>query len=361
MSALAFSTVTPESLRHLSPLGSLGQDALAQIATLAHNERLDRGLHNMPYPWLHQVVYLLHGELKLGYAHGVSKVLVGGSGAALAPLASVGLEPKHMRAITPAELLCIDENALDILVTWDQLVPVRQHGNDMPSITPATDWRNMSGLFDAQRLTFGTFSSLPPAHIESLLASFDRQAVRAGDVIVRQNEPGDYYYVIERGRAEVTRSVAGALIELADLKAGDAFGEEALIAETTRNASVTMKTDGVLLRLNSADFIRLLREPLLHYVDLDQAKERVTNGAIWLDVRFPAEYRHDGFPGALNIPLNELRDALATLPRDKEYIAYCQTGRRSSAAAFLLSQRGFQAELLAGGLKSIGCVESLAA
>jgi len=358
---MSTSTVTPASLRHLSPLGNLGEDALAQVASLGRNERLERGLHDMPYPWPHQVVYLSHGELKLGYAQGMAKVLVGGSGAALAPLASAGMEPHHVRAITHAELLCFDENALDILITWDQLVPVCQYGHDIQPSTPATDWRNMSGLFDAQRLTFGTFSSLPPAHIESLLASFDRQAVKAGDVIVRQNEPGDFYYVIERGRVQVTRNVSGASLELAELKAGDAFGEEALIAETSRNATVTMKTDGVLLRLNSADFIRLLREPLLHYVDLNQAKERVANGARWLDVRFPAEYRHDGLPGALNIPLNELRDALATLPRDKEYITYCQTGRRSSAAAFLLSQRGFQAGLLTGGLKSLACVENLAA
>ncbi len=361
MSATTLPALASESLRHLSPLGSLGQDALAQVASLAYTARLDRGLHDMPYPWPHQVVYLLHGELKLAYANGMSRVIVGGSGMALGPLASAGLEPSHIRAITNAELLCFDENALDILVTWDQLVPVCQNGHDVEPCTPATDWRNMPGLFDAQHLTLGTFSSLPPAHIESLLASFDRQTVKAGDVIVRQSEPGDFYYVIERGRALVTRSVAGASIELAELKAGDAFGEEALIAETSRNATVTMKTDGVLLRLNSADFIKLLREPLLQYVDLNQAKVRVANGAIWLDVRFPAEYRHDGLPGALNIPLNELRDALVNLPRNKEYIAYCQTGRRSSAAAFLLSQRGFHAGLLAGGLKSQGCVESLAA
>lgn len=357
MSVPTVHTVTPDSLRCLTPIGNLGVDALSKVASMAHCERLDRGLHDMPYPWPHQVVYLLRGEIKLGYAHGVSRVLVGGSGMALAPLASVGLEPQHIRAITNTELLCFDENALDILVTWDQLVPVRQRDDDIKRSLSVTDWRNMYGFFDVQRLTSGTFSSLPPAHIESLLASFDRQVTKAGDVIVRQNEPGDFYYVIERGRAQVTRNVAGASIELADLKSGDAFGEEALIAETSRNATVTMKTDGVLLRLNSADFVKLLREPLLHYIDPHQAKERVGNGAIWLDVRFPAEYRHDGLPGAINIPLNELRDALPTLPKDREYIAYCQTGRRSSAAAFLLSQRGFQAGLLAGGLRSMSCRE----
>jgi rhodanese-related sulfurtransferase len=65
--------------------------------------------------------------------------------------------------------------------------------------------------------------------------------------------------------------------------------------------------------------------------------------------------------GAMNIPLNELRDALPSLRNDREYMVYCQTGRRSSAAAFLLSQRGFSASLLEGGLKSMVALERVAA
>ena len=42
----------------------------------------------------------------------------------------------------------------------------------------------------------------------------------------------------------------------------------------------------------------------------------------------------------------------AVLDRSREYIAYCQSGRRSAAAAFLLSQRGFKVWLLDGGLKA---------
>jgi rhodanese-related sulfurtransferase len=194
---------------------------------------------------------------------------------------------------------------------------------------------------------------LPPAHIESLQACFKYQGVNAGEVVVRQGEPGDYYFVIEHGRAQVVREVSGARIELAQIQAGDAFGEEALIAGTNRNATVTMLTDGDLLRLDGADFSRLLREPLLQSVDAEEATRRVGAGSLWLDVRFPAEYRQDGLPGAINIPLNELRDSLANLPKDQEYIVYCQTGRRSSAATFLMSQRGLRACLLEGGLKAM--------
>ena len=74
------------------------------------------------------------------------------------------------------------------------------------------------------------------------------------------------------------------------------------------------------------------------------------NGGQWIDVRYPSEYQFNKRPGALNIPLSEIRNAAGILERGREYVLYCQTGRRSSAAAFLLAQRGFTAYVLAGGL-----------
>jgi rhodanese-related sulfurtransferase len=351
--------VTAENLARLSPLSGLGAESLSQVLLLANEVSFPRGTQPMDFQWDRKVVYLLKGEIKIDYPGGRVKVLVGGHAEALLPMGRSGMNPIHARPITALHLVWFDENALDILVTWDQLVPP---ASTKPADAAGTsDWRTMSGLFDARKLTQGTFSCLPAAHIDSLLACFQRQVVKAGETIVRQGEPGDFYYVIERGRASVTREVAGSRMDLAELKAGDAFGEEALIAETSRNATVTMKTDGELLRLDGADFVRLLREPLLQRVDPGEAIRRVAAGALWLDVRFPAEYRHDGFPDALNIPLNELRDALPTMNRDIEYVVYCQTGRRSSAAAFLLSQRGLRATLLEGGLKSMNPMENKAA
>jgi Cyclic nucleotide-binding domain len=244
-------TVTPETLACLSPLSGLGTESLLQVVSLAKLESFQRGLKPLDFSWEHRVVYLLSGELKLGYPDGGNKVLVGGYDAALSPLGKGGADPVNVRAITDVQLLWFDENALDILVTWDQLAPPLPARADGEA-GDAADWRAMSGIFDARHLTLGTFANLPAANIDSLLTCFKRQFVKAGDVIVRQNEPGDYYYVIERGRAQVTRIVAGAQIELAELKSGDAFGEEALIAETCRNATVTMKTDVLMwLRHNS--------------------------------------------------------------------------------------------------------------
>ena len=164
--------------------------------------------------------------------------------------------------------------------------------------------------------------------------------------------------MIQSGRFQVERLVGGADVVLAELKAGDAFGEEALVAEAKRNATVTALTDGQLLRLNRPDFIELLREPLLRRVGLDEASAKVRRGALWLDVRYPSEYQYDKLPGAINVPLAEVRNMFAVLDRTKEYIAYCQSGRRSAAAAFLFAQRGFKVWLLEGGLKGVEKPES---
>lgn len=344
-------TVIAEQLGRFHPLASLGMTALRELAPLCHVERVARNLDPFRMrDWEGQVVFLLKGQLKIELADGSTSVLVGGTGEALLPLYGGGEEPLATKAITDIELLHFDEDTLDIFLTWDQLTtPLRE-----PSTPEAetVDWRNMSGIFAARNLTQGVLATLPPAHIQALFERFQRVKVKRDQVVVREGDAGDYYYLVERGRCQVTRQVAGGQLELADLEAGDAFGEEALVAETRRNATVTMKTAGVLLKLAKADFVALLREPLLHRLDFTEAARRVAGGAIWLDVRFAAEYRHDGLAGAINIPPNELREALPMLDRDKEYIAYCQTGRRSSAAAFLLSQRGFSVSLLGGGLKA---------
>jgi rhodanese-related sulfurtransferase len=93
---------------------------------------------------------------------------------------------------------------------------------------------------------------------------------------------------------------------------------------------------------------------LLHRIDYTAAQAKVARGeAVWLDVRYPAEFGEDGLPGALNLPLNEVRHALGALEKNREYVVYCRSGRRSSAATFLLAQFGYTAWLLDGGLRGI--------
>lgn len=336
-------------LCRLQPLASLSEDTLRDMAPHCHIERVARNLNPFDVrDWRGQVLYLLKGQLKIEFPDGSVEVLVGGSDDASMPLTGERTKPVGGKAITDIELLTVEENTLDIAVTWQQLMTP---GRGTPQAGVGDDWRSSTGAFALRELTQGAFAALPPAHIDDLLGRFEEIPVRRGQVIVREGDVGDYYYLVERGRCLVTKLRGAAPVVVAEIDAGGTFGEEALVADTLRSATVSMETDGLLLRLAKADFIRLLREPLLKRVEPAAARAMIDAGALWVDVRLPVEWRHDGLPGSINLPLNELRQDYGKLDPGRDYIVYCQTGRRSSAAAFLLGQRGRRAYLLEGGLR----------
>ena len=349
---MSASKVSIEALRALDPLSSLSEVRLQEIADLCSIEAVPRNADPFHLRSIAgQSVYVLRGELALAYAQGRSEVVVGGSAEARYPLGKRRAFTSA-RAVTEVQLIRIDDDLLDIMLTWDQVAQQEQAAAAAPAARPTTgtDWGVMSGMFGINNLRFGAFAELPPAHIDELLRRFERVEVKAGDAIIREGDEGDYYYLVESGRCQVERKVGGVSMMLAELKSGDTFGEEALVSEAKRNATVTMKTGGSLLRLSKQDFNALLREPLLHGINMEQAKQKVLEGAQWIDVRYPSEYQYDRLPAARNIPLSEIRNAFGALDMDAEYIVYCQSGRRSSAAAFLLAQRGYHVYLLEGGL-----------
>ena len=276
--------------------------------------------------------------------------MVGGSGDGLHPLNRRQATVVRSKAITDLELLQIDDDALDIAVTWNEAVA---GGGAEGAIGEAVrgDAQVGSGAFSLANLRHGVFARLPSAHIEELLRRFERVTMRRGEAVIREGEEGDWFFAIESGKCVVERVVGGVKMEVAELRSGDAFGEEALVSEAKRNATVTMLADGELLRLAKHDFIELLAEPLLHRLSWLEARAKVERGALWLDVRYPSEYQYDRLPGAINVPLSEVRNSFTVLDPDAEYVVYCQSGRRSSAATFLFAQRGFKVWLLDGGLR----------
>ncbi|MDP3537089.1 MAG: cyclic nucleotide-binding domain-containing protein [Azonexus sp.] len=343
--------LTVDILSRLEPIRGLSSLRLEELASLCQAEIWPLGADPLQEKsGVAQFIYLLSGEMKIVLPDLSVRLLVGGCDIANWPIGYKTVLPVSSKAVTPIELLRIDFDLLDIMMTWDELSSVAeskpQQGND-----DAAQWSTMTGAFSAQALTSSALAQLPAAHIHELLQRFERIKVKRGQTIIREGETGDYYYLIESGRCEVTKRLGGTDMCLAELKSGDSFGEEALVSDCRRNASVTMKTDGALQRLAKPDFVELLQAPLLHAVDRVDADLRVSAGkASWLDVRYPAEFTEDGLPGAINLPLNEIRSALGLLDKNREYIVYCQSGRRSSAAAFLLAQHGFKAGWLQGGL-----------
>ncbi len=82
--------------------------------------------------------------------------------------------------------------------------------------------------------------------------------------------------------------------------------------------------------------------PLSHWAD--------TSEAFLLDVRQPVELALESVPGAVNIPLNELRSRLEELPRDREIQVFCRSGQRAYYATRILLQSGFRARNVSGGM-----------
>lgn len=352
------------TLAQLEPISTLSPGRLKELAGLCFIEKVSKDIDpfRMNIIKSAQAMYLLKGDLGLRFSNGSKKILRGGSDAARHPIDADRLALQDTIALTEIEIIRIDLDLLDIMMTWDQLAG---YETSAPQITAiATDkteqgrgmgvWMNETGVFSAGKLQNGVFSRLPPANIEKMFQRMTPLPVQAGQVVITQGGEGDYYYLIEHGTATVSRvsDASEPPVILAELKEGDAFGEEALVSDNKRNATITMKTDGALLRLNKTDFVELLKAPLINKLSMGDAEQRIQAGAQWLDVRFPSEYKFDHMPNALNAPLNEIRNLINKLEQDKQYIAYCQTGRRSSAAAFILVQHGFKVFVLDGGTRA---------
>ena len=351
-------SVDPSLLSQLEPISTLSPGRLKELSGLCFIERVSKNIDpfRMNVIKSAQAMYLLKGDLGLRFADGSKKILRSNSGAARHPIDNERLAVQDAIALTEIEIMRIDLDLLDIMMTWDQLsgyssaqkAPVNKESNKGTG-----DWMSKTSVFSASKLQNGVFSRLPSANIEEMFRRMSEISVKAGETVITQGAEGDYYYLIEEGVAEVSRmsDASNTSALLAELQAGDAFGEEALVSDSKRNATIIMKTDGRLLRLKKTDFIELLKAPLISQVSFAAAQQQVHAGAVWMDVRFPSEYKFAHIPSAINVPLNEIRAQLKTLDKNKPYIIYCQTGRRSSAAAFILAQHGFQAQVLEGGVK----------
>jgi CRP-like cAMP-binding protein len=336
--------IASDLLKTLIPLDTLTSAGLARVAELAEIVYFEPGaLLFREGDNDTQTYYLLEGEVLLDNPRHDSDLTVkSGTETARHPLAR--LKPRRYDGVAKGrvKLVAFDENAFDRILTTDQTAAYE-----------VTEFEGEDPEWMFQMLAQPAFRQIPTRNLVALFAKLQPVFVQAGQVILRQGEPGDSYYIIKDGEARVSRKVGQKEVKLADIGATMGFGEEALLTGEPRNATVTMLGDGELMRLDKADFDTLLSAPLVHWVNLDQAKALMQAGAALLDVRLETEFMHDALPGSLNLPLYLLRARAATLDEKRKYILVCQTERRACSAAFLLSQRGFDVAVLRGGLNGL--------
>jgi len=336
-----------KNLQELVPLDALSEARFAEIAKKITIEEVRKGRYLFRegdrdgYS-----MYLLEGKINLidGHRKVVGEVEAG-TDASRYPLANQQPRTASARAVTRVVIAHIDSGLLDVFLTWDQT-----SSTEVTEIKADNDQDWMTRMLQSD-----AFARIPPALIQRLLMQMEPFPVHAGDVVISEGEAGDYFYTIGKGRCAVTSRTApdGGDVKLAELSDGDFFGEGALVSESPRNATVTMLTDGLLMRLAKTDFVELLKNTLVQNVSFDDAVVMVDEGAVWLDVRSPGEYEAGSFEDSVNIPLVELRGEMPELVFNVKYVICCDTARRSSSAAFILSHKGFEVYVLDGGLNGL--------
>jgi CRP-like cAMP-binding protein len=344
-------TINPDVLRTFSPLDSLKRENLAalakktQLRTAEAGESLFRKGDNEK-----RTVYLLSGTVELDNLEGKKRKIQGGTDSAKLPVSPQLPRQYNARALDAVEFISIDSDLLDVMLTWDQtgayevseFQPAQEGDGD------ATDW--MTTLLSSK-----AFHRIPAGNIQAIFMRMQQVEYKTGDVVIQQGDKGDFFFTITRGKCMVTRetplNVEG--IRLAELAVGDTFGEESLISNAPRNATITMLTDGAVMRLGKDDFNALMNEPMVEWVSYEEANQVVADGGQWLDVRLPSEFEKSHEQDAINIPLYFMRLKLSALDPKVKYVLCCDTGARSSAGAFILAEKDFDACVLQKGLNAV--------
>jgi CRP-like cAMP-binding protein len=337
-----------QDLRKFIPLNILSANRFEALCAEAGIEEVPRGgVLFRQGDAKNEFVYVLSGTISLQAGGMEMETIVGGTESARFALAHQ--IPRKVSAVAKDRVRFIRVDAAYVNQPSEN-VSVGKATYEVSDMAEDSedDWVTML-------LKSPIFQRLPPANLQNILSLLEEVPVKAGQEIVRQDEPGDYYYVIKRGRCSLTRkpSRLARELKLAELKTCDTFGEDSLISDQPRNVTVTMVTDGALLRLGKANFLRLVKEPVISYVSMDVAQRMIQQGAAWLDVRTGAEFEEGHLPDSVNVPFFQLRMELPRINRNVKCILVCDTGRLSEAAAFLLIRHEFDAYVLKGGISGV--------
>lgn len=283
--------------------------------------------------------FLLFGELQLEDAQARQTLIKGRD--TLMPIAPVEPREYSASAISDCALLSLDSEQMDKLLCWSQVADYLHtliaRNRDMDE---DVDWM-------MQVLHSNLFFKVPPINVKEIFKPMQVRLVEPGERIIQQGEVGDQCYFIKEGRAEVTRHSEETTTHLAYIQAGRCFGEDALVNEAPRNASVTMLTKGVLMCLPKQDFYRLLKAPEVPWITLAGLTEAQPDpDTVVVDVRSEAEYSVGHYPKAVNVPLHLLAIKSRLLQPQVDYIIYCNSGRRAEAATHLLLEQGLTVKAL---------------
>ena len=293
-------------------------------------------------------IYLLAGQIEVATAGETKTTIIKSKSALKTPIAEGSPRTVTLKTKTASTLLYIDADLLELLMSDEPELTSAAYEVTEISADDSDDWM----------LTFlqsPAFLQLPTENIQKLLTHMEEFPLEKGQTVINQGDKDDFYYIIKSGSCNVHRKPYkdAANVLLAVLQAGSGFGEEALISDGSRNATITMRENGSLMRLKKADFLALLIEPIISYFAHKDIQNKIDNGCVVIDVRSEQQSNQEPLEGSVNIPLSMLRVKFDSLNADREYLLVCNDGSQSAAAAFLMIQSGLKCSVLKNGLNSL--------
>lgn len=247
-------------LKKFIPLDSLTSDNLDRLASEMATKQIPAGTQLFNRGETDNLtVYLLAGEVELDTTDKRHQLVSADTEQARYALANLKPRQYSARAKTGITILSVNSDFLDKLLTWDQTTWQPSNGLQVTEISGSQNSSWMQHLLKTK-----AFLHLPTSSIDGLFSCIEEMSVKAGQLIIKQGDPGDFYYIIQSGKAAISRTTPDTKeVKLAELEEGGSFGEEALISNQPRNASARMLTDGTLMRLSRSNFTKLIKQPLV--------------------------------------------------------------------------------------------------
>lgn len=258
-------------------------------------------------------------------------------------------------------------------------IEVRDFVTSEPTQVPLAGPANRQGRIAADNI-FGRDSRYRGTQGTAILGLFDKVAALTGQsekLLRRANRPFRKVYIHPAHHAGYYPGAEGMTLNLVfDPETGKILG-----AQAVGGAGVDKRIDVIAMAIQAGMTVYDLEEAELAYapqfgsakdpvnmagfvaggllrgdhpqVDLEEALSQFQQGQVSLiDVRSPGEFAKGSIPGAVNIPVDELRGRLSEIGKDRDVAVFCQVGQRGYLATRILLQAGYRVRNIGGGYRT---------
>jgi len=342
-----------QAIRQLIPLSTIPTDQFEAICNKITIETAE------PDTFLFEkgdtesnLVYLIQGSVRLQSDNLIVDSISSDSESSKFALAHQIPRKIDALTLTKVSFIKLDPSTLN---TPANISPKQEENSYMAIDEPEEEADSDNDDWMTTLLKSPIFRGLPPANLQQIIMSLTEVNFQKGELIIKQGDPGDFYYLIKKGHCLISRkpSANAKEIKLAQLHDQDTFGEDSLLSGKPRNVSVTALTDISLICLSKDKFISLIKEPSLKFIDYTQVPDELAKGTALIDVRSADEYKKQHLAHSVNAPFFSLRMHIKSLSKAKPVIVICKNGKTSEAAAFLLLRNKFSATIVKGGIENI--------